>query len=305
MLAFYCAVVAAGLVLLPETAFAWGPITHLAHGSEVLKGFTILSAALQQLLTSYPTEYLYGCIGADITLGKKYTGPMQAHCHSWDVGWQVLEEANTDAERAFAYGYLSHLAADVYSHNHYVPTQLVVSFRTNTLRHIYWEARFDNMQDAEYRDIVRDLRQRRFPACDALVERVVARTIFSFKTNKRIFDSVLAFHDWDNWHRLVESITTRSKHILPEHMIDDYNAACHGNIVDVLQRGRHADCQENDPTGLQALRTAKRLRRTLKALERREAVGPELEARLAEINQRADLRRIRSDVAASSVGARA
>ena len=123
--------------------------------------------------------------------------------------------ANTEAERAFAHGYLSHLAADVYSHNHFVPTQLVVSFRAHTLRHVYWEARFDNMQDPEYRDIVRDLRKRRFPACDALVERVVARTIFSFKTNKRIFDSVLAFHDWDNWHRFMENVSTRSKFRLP------------------------------------------------------------------------------------------
>jgi len=293
------------MILLPEPAFAWGPITHLAHGAEVLKGFTILGAALQQLLTSYPTEYLYGCIGADITLGKKYTAPMQAHCHSWDVGWQVLEESNTEAERAFAHGYLSHLAADVYSHNHFVPTQLVVSFRAHTLRHVYWEARFDNMQDPEYRDIVRDLRKRRFPACDALVERVVARTIFSFKTNKRIFDSVLAFHDWDNWHRFMENVSTRSKFRFAEHLVDDYNAACQSNIVDVLRRGRYADCQEADPSGLVALTAAKRLRRSLKALERRGAVSPELEAHLAELNARADLFPSRHGAAASSGAARA
>ena len=35
----------------------------------------------------------------------------------------------------FAYGYLSHLAADVYSHNHFVPVQLVTSFEARTLRH--------------------------------------------------------------------------------------------------------------------------------------------------------------------------
>jgi len=34
-------------------------------------------------------------------------------------------------------------AGDVYSHNQYVPVQLVTSFEARTLRHIYWEARFD------------------------------------------------------------------------------------------------------------------------------------------------------------------
>jgi hypothetical protein len=305
-LALLCAAVTGiALLLLPDPAHAWGPITHLAHGSEVLKGFTILGAGLQQLLTSFPTEYLYGCIGADITLGKKYTAPMQAHCHSWDVGWQVLEEANTEAERAFAYGYLSHLAADVFSHNHFVPTQLVISFRARALRHVYWEARFDIMQDPEYRDIVRDLRKRRFAACDALVERVVARTIFSFKTNKRIFDSVLAFHDWDNWHRFMENVSERSRYHFPEHLVDDYNAACQANIFDVLRRGRHADCQEEDPSGLVALTTAKRLRRTLKNLERRGAVNEDLERQLAALNVRADLAPPPAGAAASGGDVRA
>jgi hypothetical protein len=284
------AIVTAALFLIPDSAHAWGPISHLAHGSEVLKGVTILGVGLQQLLKRFPTEYLYGCIGADITLGKKYTGPLQAHCHSWEVGWQLVDEADSDSERAFAYGYLSHLAADVYSHNHFVPTQLVVSYHSRTLRHIYWEARFDSMQDAEYREIVRDLRQRAFPECDALVERVVARTLFSFRTNKRIFENFLALHDWDNWHRFMARVSNRSRHNFPEDFVAEYNSACQENILDLLRRGKRADCQAADPTGLEAISTASRLRRTLKALQRRNAITPELEEQLQELNRRADLR---------------
>lgn len=280
---------AAGLLLIPDPAFAWGPISHLAHGSEVLKSLTTLTPALQQLLTRYPMEYLYGCVGADITLAKKYTRAMQAHCHSWQVGWQILSAAESDEQRAFGWGYLSHLAADVYSHNHFVPTQLVVSFRARTLRHVYWEARFDGMQDVEYRGIVRDLRRQKFPECDALVKSVVARTLFSFDTNKRIFDSVLAFHDWDHWHTLVREVSTRSRHLLPDVVVPRYNAACHSSIVDLLRRGLRADCQSADPTGLQALTAAKRLRRSLKALQRRRAVSTAIERRLEELNLRADL----------------
>jgi len=283
------AIVVLGLTLIPDSAFAWGPITHLAHGSEVLKGITILGAGLQRLLRRYPTEYLYGCIGADITLGKKYTGPLQAHCHSWEVGWQMVDESDSEAERAFGYGYLSHLAADVYSHNHFVPTQLVVSYQTRTLRHIYWEARFDSMQDEEYREIVRDLRKRSFPGCDALVERVVARTLFSFRTNKLIFENFLALHDWDNWHRFMARVATRSRHPFPNELVADYNNACQRNIEDLLRRGRRADCQASDPTGLEAITEAMRLRRKLRMLQRRNALTPDLAEQLAEFDRRAEL----------------
>lgn len=234
-------------------------------------------------------EYLYGCVGADITLAKKYTRAMQAHCHSWQVGWQILDAAESDAQRAFAYGYLSHLAADVYSHNHFVPTQLVVSFRARTLRHVYWEARFDSMQAPEYRGIVRDLRQQEFPECDDLVKRVVARTLFSFRTNKRIFNSVLAFHDWDNWHRIMQRVTTQSRYLLPDSVVPKYNAACHHNIMDLLQHGKKADCQAADPTGLEALALAKEVRRTLKTLGRRGTITPALSRELEDLNQRLDL----------------
>lgn len=277
------------ILLVPEPASAWGPISHLAHGSDVLKSLTILGVGLQQLLRRYPMHYLYGCVGADITLAKKYTRAMQAHCHSWPVGWQILAAATGDQERAFAYGYLTHLAADVYSHNHYVPTQLIVSYRARTLRHIYWEARFDGMQPARYWSVLRALRQEEFAECDALVKRVVARTIFSFKTSKRIFDSVLAFHDWDNWSRMMRRHHGRARFPLPQTVARRYQAACVANATDVLQRGKRASCQAADPTGLEALTLAKDVRRSLKTLRRRQAITPEIEAALEHLNERADL----------------
>src|SRR6266446_2261945 len=89
------------VLLAPVHAWAWGPITHLVHGSEMLENLTILSVALQRLLRRHRLAYLYGCVGADITQAKKYTRALQAHCHSWQVGWAVLERAQTDTQRAF------------------------------------------------------------------------------------------------------------------------------------------------------------------------------------------------------------
>jgi hypothetical protein len=275
---------AALLLLLPADAWAWGPITHLTHGSEVLGNLTILGAALQRLLRQHRLEYLYGCVGADITQAKKYTRAQQAHCHSWKVGWLLLERAADDKQRAFAYGYLTHLAGDVFSHNHYIPTQLIVSFRARALRHIYWEARFDSQQLTNAREVIRDLRRNRFDECDALVEAVVARTLFSFRTDKRIFDGFIAVHDLDQWHQIMTRLVRRSRFGLPMEIVEQYNQACHAAVCDVLLNGKGAACQSADPTGLEALRLAKHVRRNLKLLERRGKVCDKLQKQIDEID---------------------
>jgi hypothetical protein len=277
------------VIFAPAHAWAWGPITHLAHGSEVLENLTILGLSLQQLLRRHRLEYLYGCVGADITVAKKYTRAQQAHCHSWEVGWTMLRRAETGAQRAFSYGYLTHLAGDVYSHNHFVPTQLIVSFRARTLRHIYWEARFDALQRSVGRTVIRELRAHRFPHCDALVENVVSRTLFSFRTNKRIFDSFIAVHDLEQWHRVMRSLSVNSRHLLPPELVARYNAACHASIIDVLEHGKHADCQAADPTGLNAISLAKEVRGVLKALDRQDRISESLQREIDALNERREL----------------
>ncbi len=279
----------ATLLLAPAHAWAWGPITHLVHGAEMLENLTILGLTLQRVLQRNRLAYLYGCIGADITQAKKYTRAQQAHCHSWSVGWEVLRRAQSETERAFAYGYLTHLAGDVYSHNHFVPTQLIVSFRARTLRHIYWEARFDTLQHPVRRSLISELRGHHFPECDALVEEVVAGTLFSFRTNKRIFDSFIAVHDLDQWYRILGRLTLRSRYRLPANVVTRYNAVCHASVVDVFRLGKHAPCQAADPTGLTALLLAKQVRRTLKALARRGRIPLKLQREIDVLNERPEL----------------
>jgi hypothetical protein len=229
------------------------------------------------LLTRHPLEYLYGCIGADITQAKKFTRALAVHCHSWLVGWRVFEQAGRESERAFALGYLSHLAADVYSHNHFVPTQLIVSYSTRMLRHVYWETRFDSLQDPLLRELVQDLRRREFASCDALVERAVDRTVFSFRTNQRIFRSVLAWQGLERWHRVMLAVDARSRFALPTEAVSVYNEVCRDAIGSVLREGRGSHTQADDPTGRQTLGQAMRVRRTLRALLRRERITPALQ----------------------------
>jgi hypothetical protein len=281
----YClfTVVFAVSLALPSEALAWGPITHLVHGWQIAENISILPSALQELLHVHRLAYLYGCVGADITQARKYARNLYSHCHHWSVGFKVLSAARTDEERAFALGYLSHLAADVYSHNHYVPVQLIASFPARTLGHVYWEVRFDTLQDHRMRKLPQRVLARTYPDCDALVEREVERTLFSFRTNKRIFDSVMALHQYDRWHRMMGRVSARSRYALPKSVVTEYNDRCVAAITDVLIRGEGAACTALDPTGHDALTRATRVRRQLRALSYKGSINQRLRRALTTV----------------------
>ncbi len=272
------------LLVIPSDAWAWGPVTHLIHGASVLAGLNTLPSTVQEILRAFPEAYLYGCVGADIIQAKKFTRDLRYHCHSWNVGWQVLGTARTDSEKAFAYGYLTHLAADTYSHNYYVPLQLIVSFRARALKHVYWEARFDAMHpEGDWRRL-RDVVSRLYPDCDELMERTVERTLFSFKTNKRIFNSVMALHRVDQWRHVMHRLGSRSKYALSAEEVARYDHLCSHAAIDMLTHGTSARCVGLDPTGREHLERAEQIRKRLQALKRKRQLTPSVqEAILAKI----------------------
>jgi len=109
------------LVLLPSAAYAWTPGTHVFLGEAVMRSLDLLPSAIAELLRAYPYDFLYGSIAADTSIAKKYA-PVGRHCHSWTVGLEIYDGAEDDPLRAFALGYLAHLAADAVAHNYFVPS---------------------------------------------------------------------------------------------------------------------------------------------------------------------------------------
>ena len=124
------------LLVLPDAAFAWGPATHLELGKTMLENTKLLIPPARALLEAYPYDFLYGNISADIVVGKNLVEELK-HCHNWKIGFKLLKKAESDSQRAFVYGYLSHLAADTIAHNHFIPEMMIRSFSSRTLRHIY------------------------------------------------------------------------------------------------------------------------------------------------------------------------
>jgi hypothetical protein len=252
-------------LLIPDQALAWGGGMHLQLGMSVLDNLSNLSPDLAALLAANPRDFLYGCISADITLGKKFTDTM-LNCHRWRIGQKVLQAARTDSERACAFGYLCHLSADVVAHNYYVPYKIMRSFATVTMKHAYWEMRFETMVAKEIWEAAQDVCRTDQRANDALMRRVLTNTIFSFGTNKRIFNSIMLLSRLEKWQKVMQTLSDNSRYQLAENDRDDYLKLTEEAVFGFMQNPQGSELLLADPTGERPLAMAEAVRKNLRLL---------------------------------------
>jgi len=255
------------ILIFPEQSHAWGGGIHLHLGSTVLGNLTALPPNLAALLAAHPRDFLYGCISADITLGKKFTHSM-LHCHRWRIGRKVLQAAGTDSQRACAYGYLTHLAADAIAHNYYVPYKIMRSFASVTMKHAYWEMRFETFVARDIWETAQDVCRADQHANDALLRSVLTNTIFSFGTNKRIFNSIMLLSRLEKWQKVMQTLSDNSRYQLMESDRDEYMKLAEEAVYGFLQNPRDAEILLADPTGEKALAMAEAVRKNLRLLYR-------------------------------------
>ncbi len=255
------------LLLWPDEVFAWGPATHLQIGWNVLSNPALLIAPVKPLLEVFPYDYLYGCISADIVVGKRFTRELK-HCHNWQVGFKLLRSAVSPSQKAFAYGYLSHLAADTIAHNYYVPEKMVSAYSARFLRHVYWEMRFDALADKLVWDLPEKIMKDVHADNDPLLDSVLENTLLSFSANKTIFNNVMLIHRMEQWHKMIGKLSSYSRWVLHKEDVDIYYQQSLTAVLDLLQHHDMAECINDDPTGRKNLALAKRLRKKLKFMKR-------------------------------------
>lgn len=257
-------VIATLLLAAPALAHAWGFGVHLQLGNQLLGQLSSLPQQLQKLLGTYPADFLYGCISADITLGKKYTHYLK-HCHSWNIGDQMLQHAASEAQRACAYGYIAHLAADTIAHGYMVPFKMVRSYNSVFLNHAYWELRFESQVPDRVWQEARLLAQQDFTHHDELLRRVLANTIFSFDTNKQLFNSMLLISRIKRWRKLLAMVDKKSQWEVGIQERQEYFSLAEAAIISILSNP-NSPYRNADPSGERALHVANQLRHNLKAL---------------------------------------
>ena len=252
---------AAAILLFPDQAWAWGPATHVYLGSALLQSLALLPPAVRLLIAAYPKDFLYGSVAADISLAKKYV-PEGRHCHHWHIGEEIFEMAETERLRAVGLGYLAHLAADTIAHNFFVPRQLLLTSSSRALGHSYWEHRMDVQLGERFTRVAREVvMDHDHSAADALFDRVLSATLFSFSTNRRIFRGMIRFQDNDRWQTVFGTMLQNSRWVLPEDAVEQYLVLSFDYVVDYLGRRGEAIAAGLDPIGDENLGLSKRVRR--------------------------------------------
>ena len=252
-------VLAVLVLCLPQPLYAWTPGTHIYLGEAVLGNLGLLPAAVADLLRAFPFDFLYGNIAADSSIAKKYA-PVGRHCHYWHVGQEIHDTARTDALRAFGLGYLSHLAADVIAHNFFVPRQLVLTSSTTGFGHSYWESRFELPLGERFARTAKEVILLDHTPADAHLDRIIAPTIFSVRTNRRLFRGMVHLTETQGWHRAFQVADRRSRWDLPVPDVERHLAFSFEFIIEMLATP-DAEPRRFDPSGEQPLREAKRMRR--------------------------------------------
>lgn len=209
------------LILLPADALAWGPLTHVYLGTELLAFAIALPSSIYKLLRRHQEDFLYGNLMADSILWKKYL-PETENSHSWQTGFRLLEEAKTGSQKAFVYGYLSHLASDTVIHGWAKTPELHMGIELLSDAHVgrrYWLMAVT---------IDRNVRKRH----DHFLEKNLVSPVVSVRTSKRLYKGLI----------VLSGLTPRNLQKLPvpfnkKSLIVQLHKEALNRVFDVIQNG--------------------------------------------------------------------
>jgi hypothetical protein len=218
-----------GFLFIPSSVFAWGPMTHMYLGNEILSCAPLIPAGILALIKKHKQDFLYGNIMADTIIGKKYL-PDDKSSHSWDVALKLLDQAKTWPERAFSYGYLSHLAADTVAHQ-------TLTDEMGNMGHTWVELKADSLIDKTYWlqtiSISKSVRRR----SELLLENSLDRYVFSFKTNRRIYKSIV----------FLSFLNKKRRYGVDRNLIHELHEESIARMLDLLQNGTESPVLLKNP----------------------------------------------------------
>jgi hypothetical protein len=172
------------------------------------------------------------------------------------------------------------------AHNYYVPYKIVYSYRALTLRHTYWEMRFDQKMDGKVWHSLEDIGGKDFTDLDRFLEKNLKRTLFSFSTNKKIFNSLLLVQRMHRWQKASALLARRSSYELNDSEVRSIKQLCFEVLVEFLQGPEKARVLNADPSGNLKLLYARELVKDLRNYHRRRLLdGPRADHFIGEVRR--------------------
>jgi len=262
-----------------DSAWAWGPATHVGLAESVLSQLGVLPGAIAAILAQHGLNYVFGSIAADVVFAKRWSRVKQ-FCHHWSTGFKLLEGARDDREKAFAYGYLSHLAADTVAHGKYVPRQVVFSNSSVNFGHLYWELRADAAEEPEaWRRLEYVLDDPHHAHHETLADHI-RDTFLPYELNRLLFAQMNALTMKPSFRRTVDFCGRVSRWPLSQQLLEGYRGESVDRIHDVLTRGLRSSLMREDPNGTSALMQVRVCQREIRRMKRE---GVPIEHRVREV----------------------
>ncbi|MFZ2196706.1 MAG: zinc dependent phospholipase C family protein, partial [Thermodesulfovibrionales bacterium] len=161
----------------------------------------------------------------------------------WEVAFDLLKSAKTEQQKAFVYGYMSHLAADSVAHNSYTVDK-------KNLGHTLMEMKADTIIDKRYWFQAIAIDRQTQVRNDLFLENSLERFMFSFKTNKRIFKGMVFFSVM-NQQRIGDFIDKRLITSMPvREEIEQLHEESLDSIIDLFQNWESSDVVKSSPSGI-------------------------------------------------------
>ncbi len=242
--------------LRPDSAFAWGPGVHTAIALGSLDAAPMVLPSIGRIIAAFPIEYLYGSLSADFFIGKAKKKRAGAP-HNWEGGFKFLSDASDDREMSYAFGFLSHLAADVIAHNYFIPNLMSAYPGKGKMGHLFWEIRSDYLIGTGYTSIANGVLNMDHQVCDDLLQLLGGKKRNRLKTKKRVFTQTVKFSDY--------LYTTRNLFFGPRatrgRVFHEYLAVMvdlsRRLVFDFLKHPDSSPCLHFDPMGTRNLLIAK------------------------------------------------
>jgi hypothetical protein len=242
-------------LILSDGAFAWGPAVHTVISCNILGSCTQILPGIASILQSFSNEYIYGSISADFFIGKGQK-KKKGHSHNWETGLKFLGDVNNEKEAAYAYGFLSHLAADVVAHNYFVPDLVHRVSKWKRLGHIYSEAVADKFVDPLYLKIAKDVLAMNHIDFDNLLKSAVIKNSYGLKTKKRIFTQSVKISDYLYCLPVFSDMERNSPYNLEDNYMAFMIELSFRLVKDLLSYPDSSTCLSHDPIGSDNLRLA-------------------------------------------------